>query len=146
MHTETITLTRGFIDESGKAHRKVVIRAPLIDDEVKADAKVALAGASKILEVSAESASDSLWDLHFAAECIVSLGEIRTVGISHLRTLSRADARRITAGVAGMEARLEARSREQAAAEEAGTAEGKDETGSPGAPSSSSGETPSAAP
>jgi hypothetical protein len=143
----TFELARGYIDpQTGKAHRKVTIRAPLIDDEIKADAAVALAGAAGVVNVSAESASRALWELHFAAQCIISLGEIREVSVAkHLRSLPRKDAKTIVAEVSGFERRLEIKAIEAAKAEEADDPEGKGMGASPNAPSSSSGETPSGA-
>lgn len=103
--TVTIKLARGYIDPEGKAHREVVLRAPLIDDEIKADAARSIRGMS----APGEGESDALWELYLFRECIVSLGAIRQLDVDlHLRTLSRADSRRLSAGVAMLEASLEA--------------------------------------
>lgn len=84
-------LKRGFIDEDGNAHKSVVLRAPSVDDQIKADRDVAQRRESMTPELAAEGLSDTMWEVFLISRCIVSLGSITQVGELHLRKLCRLD-------------------------------------------------------
>ena len=103
----TFELTRGYLDSEGRRHRKVVLRAPTADDEIRADQAMNLLKASRHAEERAEGHSDTLWTLTLIARCAVQLGEIRKVTTEHLRTLSRRDSLLMQTKMAELEASLD---------------------------------------
>lgn len=87
----TFELNRGYIDQQGKAHKQIVLRAPTLNDEIVADRMVALKTTAATPEQRAESRSSSLWQLELLASCIQRMGEIHPVTSDHLRKLTRAE-------------------------------------------------------
>ena len=108
MHdTITFELSRGYVDDDGKAHKKVTLRPGRIDDEIKADRRCALKTTAKKDEVRAESQSTVLWEMEVASCCIVRLGDIIEVTSDHLRAMSRADGRLILKKLRDLDVALE---------------------------------------
>lgn len=103
----TFELTRGYLDSEGKRHRKVVLRAPCADDEIKADRAVNLLKNSRDANERAEGYSDTLWGLALLEHITLQLGELRQVTTAHLRTLSRKDVALMQAKMAELERILE---------------------------------------
>lgn len=102
----TFSLKRGFIDENGIAHKDVVLRAPSVDDQIKADRQAAQRRESMTPELAAEGLSDTMWEVFLLAEAMVSLGSIMQVTELHLRKLCRLDFRLLRAKLEQLELSL----------------------------------------
>jgi len=90
--TKTIELGRGYVAPDGNAHRHVTLRVPMIEDEIRADAKLAELRASANEVERSVAGSGALHALAMAHECIVAWDGIADVQLAHLRQLTRADA------------------------------------------------------
>ncbi|MFG0245743.1 MAG: hypothetical protein ACF8MF_06815 [Phycisphaerales bacterium JB052] len=95
--TKEVMLDRGFVDKEGKAHRRVVLRPPTVDDEVTRDAELASIRHSNDGPDSRrfEGFSDTLSTMALIKQCIVTWDHLPKPELYHLRSLSRADGRKI---------------------------------------------------
>jgi phage FluMu protein gp41 len=100
MNTQIITLKFGYLDAHGEAHREAELRAPVMDDEIKASG---ICEAAKT-RGNMEGASDSFYELALVSQCLVRLGAVRPVTIDHLRAMKRADVAQLSAALHRLEA------------------------------------------
>ena len=100
--TKVVELRRGYVAD-GKAHRRIVLRVPMIEDEIRRDAALneMRYSSSEIEQRAAES--DALSMLALVKECIVSWEGIAEVKMIHLRSLTRSDASKLIAAFNALE-------------------------------------------
>lgn len=95
-----LQLKFGYTDSHGAQHREAELRAPVMDDEIKA---AGLCEAAKA-RGNPEGASDSFYELALVAQCLVRLGSIRPVTVEHLRAMKRSDVAQLSAALHKLEA------------------------------------------
>jgi len=95
-----VKLKFGYIDTQGQAHKEAELRAPVMDDEIKA---AGLCEAAKA-RGNFEGASDSFYELALLAQCLIRLGQVRPITIDHLRGMKRQDVAQLVAALHQLEA------------------------------------------
>lgn len=114
--TTTITLRRGYIDVHDQAHREVELRAPLADDEIKADAALVTHRLQGPKEQRAEAHSQTLAALFLIRQCTVQFGAIQgPPNIDVLRSLTRREAQQLLNAVYSLEDTLDSDQKDEAA-------------------------------
>lgn len=81
--SRTVDLPRGYVDDEGTHHRQATLRIPTLADEIGAEEEVREEGYTRENTAAFHAA--------FVARCLVSLGEIPEVTMTHLMRLRRGE-------------------------------------------------------
>lgn len=106
----SVELVRGYRDVDGNVHKTVVLRPPLIDDEIKRDGELATIAFSDDPVKAGEAESQLYATLLLIRQVTVQFGSMikPPFPLAAFRSLSRRDVRLLVAGFNEVEARMEA--------------------------------------
>lgn len=107
---EVVELRRGWKDTDGVVHKTIVLRPPLIDDEIKRDGELAAVAFSSDPLKAGEAESQLYATLLLIRQVTVKFGSMMVppFPLEAYRSLSRTDVRLLVAGFGRVEERLDA--------------------------------------